>query len=505
MERSRAKIATMGRHLTVDEIEQLRHIFTDIGYVTDPVMAAIGDSGQLGLTRNSTTPALRALAGRTDALAGAIRLWLLQQPVPVEQLAPLPLQALTEAGIVSIAGSTARALVDVRPYGSPDDGASGWTVSDLTPGLDKAITKIRPDYVLGVSPASVSLTQMAVPTHVGSALDMGCGCGVQSLHLSRHADHVVATDVNPRALEMAQLTCRLSHADVDIRDGSLYDPCGHDTFDLIVTNPPYVMAPPSRDGQRLIYREGGFCGDGLVEAVVRGAPARLNDGGMLQVLANWAHIGDQPWPERLATWVEETGCDLWVVEREHLDVCEYIETWLTDAGLDGSAQWRSRYDEWLSYFDDLDVTGVSLGWITLTKAGRDNPDLCFEEWPWQVAQPIGGTMARRAQAVIWAHLSDEDLLARRWRIAPNVDSETTGRPGATDPEHIVLRQRRGLCRAVEMTTASGGVLGACDGELTLAQITDAVSAILEVDHDALLIEVLPLVRECLRYGILETA
>ena len=89
MERSRAKIATMGRHLTVDEIEQLRHIFTDIGYVTDPVMAAIGDSGQLGLTRNSTTPALRALAGRTDALAGAIRLWLLQQPVPVEQLLSL--------------------------------------------------------------------------------------------------------------------------------------------------------------------------------------------------------------------------------------------------------------------------------------------------------------------------------------------------------------------------------------------------------------------------------
>ncbi|MSS44918.1 methyltransferase [Cutibacterium sp. WCA-380-WT-3A] len=505
MERSRAKIATMGRHLTGNEIEQLRNIFTDIGYLTDPVMAAIGDSGQLGLTRNSTTPASRALAGRTDVLAGAIRLWLLQQPVPVEQLAPLPLQTLTEAGIVTITGSMARALVEMRPYGSPDDGASGWTVSDLTPGLDKIITKTRPDYVLGVSPASVSLTHMAVPTHVGSALDMGCGCGVQSLHLSRHADHVVATDVNPRALEMARLTCRLSHADVEIRDGSLYDPCGSDMFDLIVTNPPYVMAPPSREGQRLIYREGGFTGDGLVEAVVRGAPAHLNDGGMLQVLANWAHIGRQPWSERIATWVEGTGCDLWVVEREHLDVYEYIETWLTDAGLDGSAQWRSRYDEWLSYFDDLDVTGVSLGWIIVTKAGRDNPDLCCEEWPWQVAQPIGETMARHAQSVTWARLNDEDLLARRWRIAPDVDSEATGRPGAADPEHIVLRQRRGLCRAVDMTTASGGVLGACDGELTLAQITDAVCAILEVGRDAMLSEVLPLVRKCLRYGILEAA
>lgn len=145
MERSRAKIATMGRHLTVDEIEQLRHIFTDIGYVTGPVMAAIGDSGQLGLTRNSATPALRALAGRTDALAGAIRLWLLQQPVPVEQLAPLPLQALTEAGIVSIAGSTARALVDVRPYGSPTTALRGGQFPTsprawIRPSLKSALT-----------------------------------------------------------------------------------------------------------------------------------------------------------------------------------------------------------------------------------------------------------------------------------------------------------------------------------------------------------------------------
>ena len=83
MERSRAKIATMGRHLTVDEIEQLRHIFTDIGYVTDPVMAAIGDSGQLGLTRNSTTPALRALAGRTDALAELFVYGCCSSPFPL--------------------------------------------------------------------------------------------------------------------------------------------------------------------------------------------------------------------------------------------------------------------------------------------------------------------------------------------------------------------------------------------------------------------------------------
>ncbi|MDU5841607.1 MAG: transferase, partial [Cutibacterium avidum] len=110
MERPRAKIATMGRHLTADEIEQLRNTFIDIGFLTDPIMAAIGDPGQRGLTRNSTTPAARALVGRTDPLAGAIRLWLLQQEVPAEQLSPLPLETLAEAGIVSVDGPAVRAL-----------------------------------------------------------------------------------------------------------------------------------------------------------------------------------------------------------------------------------------------------------------------------------------------------------------------------------------------------------------------------------------------------------
>lgn len=496
----------MGRHLNPREVDELRSALEGIDYLTDPVMAAIGPAGQRGLGRNSTVPARRALAGRTDPLAAAIRLWLLQLSVPADQLSALPLRALAEAGIVRLDGDTVTALVDLRPYGSPDDGASGWTVSDLTPGLDKVVTRTRPDYVLGVSPASVSLTRMSIPTPVHRALDLGCGCGVQSLHLSRHAEQVVATDVNPRALAMADLTCRLSGAEVELRSGSLYEPCRDDElFDLIVTNPPYVMAPPSPDGRRLTYREGTFTGDGLVEAVVRGAPSHLAEAGTLQVLANWAHIGSQPWSERLATWVDGTGCDLWVVEREDLDIHEYIETWLTDAGLDGSPEWRIRYDEWLDYFDRLNVTGVSLGWVTLTQAGHTDPDLSFEKWPWQVNPPLGPAFAARRDAVTRSRLSNEDLLARTWTVAADVDSESTGRPGAADPEHVVLRQRTGLCRAVEMTTASGGVIGACDGDLPLATITAAVASILDVDHDDLLAETLPVVRECLRDGILVPA
>ena len=61
---------------------------------------------------------------------------------------------------------------------------------------------------------------------VGSALDLGTGCGVQALHLAGHAGRVVATDVNSRALWMTRLNAELNGADVDVRDGSLFDRSG---------------------------------------------------------------------------------------------------------------------------------------------------------------------------------------------------------------------------------------------------------------------------------------
>ncbi len=155
----------------------------------------------------------------------------------------------------------------------------------------------------------------------------------------------------------------LNDADVDLREGNLYDPVAGERFDLIVTNPPYVMSPPASDAERLTYREGTFRGDGLVRAVVEGAPRHLTDGGMLQVLGNWAVVDGVPWQDRLASWVEGSGCDLWVVERERLDIYDYIEIWLTDAGLAGSAVWRSRYDAWLDYFSALGIGAVGMGWI----------------------------------------------------------------------------------------------------------------------------------------------
>ena len=125
-------------------------------------------------------------------------------------------------GMLVASGGEVRAALDCRPYA--DDDHDWWVVSDLTPGLDGQPIRVDADHVLGVSPASTSLAQLTVREPVARALDLGTGCGVQALHLSGHADDVVATDVNPRALGVTAFNAALNEIRVDVRDGSLWEP-----------------------------------------------------------------------------------------------------------------------------------------------------------------------------------------------------------------------------------------------------------------------------------------
>ena len=461
--------------------------FRALDYRVDAVVDLIGAEAHTALARNSTVPAVRALGHRDDPLALLTRLWLLQQPVPrtpLEAALPGLVEPLVDAGILSPSPGSGHvsALVDLRPYAG-DDGEF-WVAADLTPNLDTQVRPIRPDHVLGVSAASSSLAQLTLRRPVGRALDLGTGCGVQSLHLARHADQVVATDLLPRALDLAAITFALNGITVDLRPGDLYAPVAGEAYDLIVTNPPYVMAPPGET--RLTYREGGQPGDALVERVVVEGARHLAEGGVLQVLGSWAHISGEDWADRVAGWVDRTGCDAHVVQREVLDPYAYVEIWLADGGLTGAPAYAARYAEWCDYFDRLGIEAVGLGWLTLRRAGRSVPDVRIEEWPHPVEQPIAPALGAGLDAVDrLATTTDAEILSTRWRLVDDVIQETTGRPGAADPEHVVFRQQRGFRRAVALDTATAGILGACDGELTLGQITDSVATLLQADPGAL--------------------
>jgi hypothetical protein len=487
--------------MSLDFVAPLREALLAADFTYDRVAEVIGEEAHRALGRNETLPALRRTTSGTP-LDSLVRLFLLQTTVTREEAdGALPglVDRLCNAGLLEQSVSEVAARMDCRPYAADDRDL--WIVSDLTPGLDGAPVAVGPDHVLGISSASTSLAQLTMREPVGRALDLGTGCGVQALHLAGHADEVVATDVNTRALWMTRLNAELNGADVDVRDGSFFEPVAGERFDLIATNPPFVISPAT--DERLVYRDSGLPGDRVVEHIVRSGPDHLTDGGWLQVLANWAIVHDRSWDERLASWLRP-DCDALVVQRETLDPSAYVELWLKDSGHHGGPDYARRYDTWLSWLEEAGIVGVGFGWINVRLGGGGSHQLL--EWPYDVEQPIGPSIREWGEAFAdLGGLTDEALLASHLRTREDVQQETVGRPGAEDPEAIVLRQQRGFRRARTADTVEAAFVGACDGDLAVGQLLGALATLLDRDATDLAATYLPAVRELIGEGFLTTS
>lgn len=499
---------------TSDLPHRLREALLAADFTVDAVAGLLGSTAHAALARNQTAPG-RARTADGSPLSTLTRLFLLQAPVPraaAEAALPGLVDRLAVEGLLEAGVGEVRARLDCRPYAAPD--AAGdhdfWVVSDLTPGLDGLPNRVSADHVLGISSASTSLAQLTIREPAATALDLGTGCGVQALHLATHVGRVVATDVNPRALRIARMNAALNDLpSIEVRDGSYFEPVRGEEFDLVATNPPFVISPGTRE--RLVYRDSGLPGDRVVEDIVRTAPRHLAPGGWCQVLANWVIAEGTPWDERLASWLEPADgrpdCDALVVQREVLDPAAYVELWLADEGATGTPEYLRRYDTWLSWFADQGIEGVGFGWINLRRrpdGAAGSPALRLEQWHYDVEQPIAEAIAAWGDAVdVLADVGDEELLSRRLVVRPDVREETFGAPGAADPQAIVLRQQRGFRRGHAADTVTAAVVGACDGDLPLGVVLDAVAQLLDEDAADLRATYLPVLRGLVEDGFLE--
>ncbi|MFC4015815.1 methyltransferase [Nonomuraea purpurea] len=438
-------------------VERLRHHLLETGYTIDGVRERLGGVAASALAREELVPALRATADG-DPLAALIRLWWLGVPVPAKRLAP----EVVESGLVEREGDQVRATVHLQPWET-----GGYLVSDrkVRPG-DPAL---RPDHVVGAGGASANLAQLVTRRPVGRALDLGTGCGVQVLHLAGRAEHITATDLNGRALELAELSWRLSGIEgVERRTGSMFEPVEDEVFDLIVSNPPFVIAPE----HGLTYREAG--GDGFCRDLVRRTPRHLAPDGQAHFLANWLHVEGEDWHERVGGWLRESGCDGWVVQRDVQDPAEYVELWLRDAAEQGTPGYAEHYDRWLAWFDERKVEGVGFGWISMRNSGTLDPVVRVEHLDHQVMLPVGDYVDSVLDAIAAAHRT-QGLESALLRTSDGLLDERIGLPGAEDPMRIVLRQTQGLRRSREVGTIEAALAGVCDGELALGPLLNVIA------------------------------
>ncbi|HEX4697964.1 MAG TPA: methyltransferase [Actinomycetes bacterium] len=458
--------------------DRLRDALLMAGYTVDGVAERLGADATAALGRHETVPARRVTTGG-DGLDTLVRLFLLQLPVGQEAAArALPLDAAVDLGVLYADGDEVHARLDVRPYGEDGDSSTAWwVVSDLGTGLDGVHRPRDAEHVLGVGGASTTLAQLTPRTPVGRALDVGTGCGVQALHASRHCPDVVGTDVSARALQLAGLTAALSGVPIELRPGDLFDPVAGEEFDLVVSNPPFVIGAPA--GEQHTYRDGGRPLDELCAALLRDGPGRLACGGTLVTLANWVHRSSADWADRVTSWLPAHGVDALVVQRDVLDPAAYVATWLADAGERGAPSYLLRYDEWLGALAAERVDAVGLGFVVLRRTDEERRVTTLD-WPHPVGVPLGPSMAGWLDRARWLarHEADDALAAATLCLAADVVQEQVGAPGAEDPEHLVLRQRSGLRRAFQVGTATAAMAGACDGTLQVGALIRAVAEVL---------------------------
>ncbi len=419
-----------------------------------------------------------------------------------------------------------RAVLSLNPVDIVDSHldapAEWWLISDLDDQLRRG--PARPDHVMGVGGATRSLIAQAAPGAVARALDLGTGCGVVALHLALRSEHVVATDVSERALTLAAANAELNGlADrIEFRAGSLFEPVAGETFDLVLTNPPFVITPRRTDDGLhpevpvYEYRDGGMVGDALAQAVVVAGPRHLAPGGSMLCLANW----ESPWGgnglRRVAEWAGEAAVaplTVWVVERDRVDPVTYAETWARDGGArPGTEEFDALLTAWLDDFAARRITAVGLGAIRIRREADQGARAV--DTVVHVEQATGGLsehlLGRDLEAAFIAgaaaaRMSDDAVLDTRWLVASWVTEERVHQPGVESPSALTLVTDRPIARRVTADPLLAAAVGASDGDLTLRQIADALATLLDVDAAAAREAVVAGARELAWLGMLSPA
>lgn len=503
--------------------DPLRTALARAGYTTAGVRSLLGPAAHAALGRGEPEPAFRASADGGE-LGVLVRLLLLgaAEPDIAVRAAFAPLAPEEAVGLLERAGDGWRAALDLRPYGECDgDGEDGGAVGQSLPAAATGVTgatggewwvlsdldarRQEREHVPGVGAASLTLAAATVRTPAGSLLDLGTGCGVQTLHGARHARTVTATDVARRALALAAATFALSGVDVELLDGPWLEPVAGRRFDRIVSNPPFVVGPARVD---YVYRDSGQDGDAALAALVRALPAHLAPGGVAQLLGSWLHVRGENWPDRVRSWLPD-GVDAWVVQREVADPALHVGTWQRDAGLDlASPAARAQAGRWLDWLAARDVEAVGFGLLTLRRTDGA-ATVVFEDLPEALADPLGPEIAGWLDRVDWlrAHATEEALLAARLTLAPSLVLERYTVPGAQGwrEEGAAVARLDGPRWRHEVDGPAASLLAGCQGALALGELVELLAMAHDRPVDALVAATVPAVREFVRHGVLVPA
>ena len=150
-------------------------------------------------------------------------------------------------------------------------------------GLDLSVNPS----VLIPRPETELLVELAIARDPDSVLDLGTGSGAVALAIKheRPGCSVVAVDADLSALNTAKRNASKLNLEIDFRHGRWFEPVKGERFQLIVSNPPYVVeGDPHLEELRYEPRGALTAGpEGLdcIRDIVKGAPGHILPDGWL--------------------------------------------------------------------------------------------------------------------------------------------------------------------------------------------------------------------------------
>jgi SAM-dependent methyltransferase len=476
----------------MDAVDQLATLLRRAGYSAEGIHAIGVDVG-LGIRRTDVTTLLRALDS-AEPLSGFVRLFLLGsslEPTEGERLG-LNISALRAAGVLQRRRGRIEASLHITPW-------RGLLIAhDPDPAGD-----LWPTHVSGPTPAADTLAQLTVQSPVRSALDLGTGSGLLAIFAAQHVTHVVATDVNPHALRLAALNARLNEvSNVDVREGSFFEPIEGERFELIVSNPPYVIAPPESD---LLFRYGSGTRDAVSRDVLRGAAEHLAEGAIAQMFCNWIRQPGEDWRATPSGWVEGSGCDLLLLHYATEDPLAYATRWNIRLQQIAPARFPAMLDRWLAFYEAEGISAITSGAAVLRRrtGGRN----------WVHGIEIESEATGEAGAHILDIIAGQDylagladdraMLAHVFRLAEphRLDQSLLFR----DERYTIGRAalvRDGLGLRADVEPGLVGLVLRFDGATSLERLIDEVASDTGTTRDELVPAALAFVRRLIGLGVL---
>lgn len=456
-------------------VPELREVLVRHGYLAPDAAALLGDPPAAGAQRHADLPLyLRRLAAAPGPLATLLRLFALHAPAPLEEvraaLAPLTPEALQEMGLLALAGGEARPLQGIAAF------EDLLVASDvMTAGGPEGV-----DHVLGVNPPTVSLAQLTPRRRVGTALDMGCGSGVQAFLLARHAGHVTGVDKNPRALAAARFNAALNGIrNVELLEGDFFAPVAGRRFDLVVSNPPYVISPDST----FTFRDGGRGGDGVSAEVAAGAAAHLAPGGVAVMLCNWAVGAGERFDAGPRRWLAGSGCDALLLCRGLTRPLDYAAAWTRSTDRDAYA---AALERWSADHARRGIAAIGQGVLAIRRgdgppgAGGDTERFQAEEYVETPRPGAGDHLARMLEAMpaVDPAAGDDAFLASRWRLDPacRLLQRSALEAGEIHVENVILSLEGGLGFHGALDPAGLELLRTCDEGRTLGDVVSHMTS-----------------------------